>query len=96
MDDDHARFWIDQVSGQASMSLRLSNLTSIALNPRGARLGQRQQRTGDNRTGSSPFSGTAGGCKRKGDKFLGLSGRIHIDPLPANVTHLFHPLKIPT
>ena len=58
MDDDHARFWIDQVSGQASMSLRLSNLTSITLNPPGAgALGPRgNSELVMNRTGSSPFS----------------------------------------
>ncbi|MGB1475832.1 MAG: hypothetical protein ACPG73_06500 [Candidatus Poseidoniaceae archaeon] len=89
MDDDHARFWIDQVSGQASMSLRLSNLTSIVLNPpeEPGALGQRgNSELVMNRTGSSPFSVLLEDVSERDDKFLGLSGRIHIDPLPANVT----------
>lgn len=89
MDDDHARFWIDQVSGQASMSLRLSNLTSIVLNPpeEPGALGQRgNSELVMNRTGSSPFSVLLEDVSERSDKFLGLSGRIHLDPLPANVT----------
>ncbi len=89
MDDDHARFWIDQVSGQASMSLRLSNLTSIVLNPPedpGA-IGRRgNSELVMNRTGSSPFSVLLEDVSERSDKFLGLSGKIHLDPLPANVT----------
>ena len=89
MDDDHARFWIDQVSGQASMSLRLSNLTSIVLSPpeEPGALGQRgNSELVMNRTGSSPFSVLLEDVSERSDKFLGLSGRIHLDPLPANVT----------
>ena len=89
MDDDHARFWIDQVSGQASMSLRLSNLTSITLNPpeEPGALGSRgNSELVMNRTGSSPFSVLLEDVSERDDKFLGLSGRIHLDPLPANVT----------
>ena len=89
MDDDHARFWIDQVSGQASMSLRLSNLTSIVLNPpeEPGALGERgNSQLVMNRTGSSPFSVLLEDVSEREDKFLGLSGRIHLDPLPANVT----------
>ena len=89
MDDDHARFWIDQVSGQASMSLRLSNLTSIKLNPpeEPGALGPRgNSELVMNRTGSSPFSVLLEDVSERDDKFLGLSGRIHLDPLPANVT----------
>ena len=89
MDDDHARFWIDQVSGQASMSLRLSNLTSIVLNPpeEPGAIGRRgNSELVMNRTGSSPFSVLLEDVSERSDKFLGLSGRIHLDPLPANVT----------
>ena len=89
MDDDHARFWIDQVSGQASMSLRLSNLTSIVLNPpeEPGALGSRgNSELVMNRTGSSPFSVLLEDVSERSDKFLGLSGKIHLDPLPANVT----------
>ena len=89
MDDDHARFWIDQNIGEASMSMKLSNLTSVVLNPPedpGA-IG----RTGNselvmNRTGSAPFSVLIEDVSDRSDEFLGLSGRIYLDPLPANVT----------
>ena len=86
MDDDHARFWIDQVSGQASMSLRLSNLTSIVLNPpeEPGALGSRgNSELVMNRTGSSPFSVLLEDVSERSDKFLGLSGKIHLDPLPS-------------
>ena len=89
MDDDHARFWIDQISGQASMSLKLSNLTSIVLNPPqepGAVGPRGNSQLVMNRTGSSPFSVLLEDVSDRSDKFLGLSGRIHLDPLPANVT----------
>ena len=89
MDDDHARFWIDQNIGEASMSLKLSNLTSVVLNPpqEPGALGP----TGNselvmNRTGSAPFSVLLEDVSDRSDEFLGLSGRIHLDPLPANVT----------
>jgi hypothetical protein len=89
MDDDHARFWIDQNIGEASMSLKLSNLTSIVLNPpqEPGALGP----TGNselvmNRTGSAPFSVLLEDVSERSDEFLGLSGRIYLDPLPANVT----------
>lgn len=89
MDDDHARFWIDQNIGEASMSLKLSNLTSIVLNPpqEPGALGP----TGNselvmNRTGSAPFSVLLEDVSDRSDEFLGLSGRIYLDPLPANVT----------
>ena len=89
MDEDHARFWIDQNIGEASMSMKLSNLTSVVLNPPedpGA-IG----RTGNselvmNRTGSAPFSILLEDVSDRSDEFLGLSGRIYLDPLPANVT----------
>ncbi len=89
MNGDHARFWIDQVSGQASMSLKLSNLTSIVLNPpeESGALGPRgNSQLVMNRTGSSPFSVLLEDVSERSDEFLGLSGRIHLDPLPANVT----------
>tara|TARA_B100001287_G_scaffold97247_1_gene81724 strand:- start:1588 stop:6219 length:4632 start_codon:yes stop_codon:yes gene_type:complete len=88
MDDDHARFWIDQVAGEASMSLKLSNLTSIRLEPP-----QEPGATGErgnsklimNRSQSSAFSVLLEDVSDRSDEFLGLSGRIHIDPLPANL-----------
>jgi hypothetical protein len=89
MDDDHARFWIDQNSGEASMSLKLSNLTSIYLYPPdevGATGARGNSKLVMNRTGSSPFSVLLEDVSDREDKFLGLSGRIYLDPLPANAT----------
>ena len=93
MDGDHARFWLDQNSAEASMSLKLSNLTSIVLTPpdEPGALGPRgNSQLVMNRTGSSPFSVLLEDVSDREDKFLGLSGRVHLDPLPANVT-LFLP-----
>ncbi len=89
MDDDHARFWVDQNSGEASMSLKLSNLTSIVLNPpdEPGALGVRgNSQMVMNRSGSSPFSILLEDVSVREDKFLGLSGSMYLDPLPANVT----------
>ena len=89
MEEDHARFWIDQVQGEASMSLKLSNLTSIVLNPPqepGATGSRGNSQLVMNRTGSSPFSVLLEDVSDRSDEFLGLSGRIHLDPLPANLT----------
>ena len=89
MDEDHARFWIDQNLGEASMSLKLSNLTSIVLNPpqEPGALGPRgNSQLVMNRTGSAPFSVLLEDVSDRNDEFLGLSGRIYLDPLPANVT----------
>ncbi len=89
MDEDHARFWVDQNSGEASMSLKLSNLTSIILYPpdEPGALGERgNSRMVMNRSGSSPFSILLEDVSDREDKFLGLSGSMYLDPLPANVT----------
>ena len=89
MDEDHARFWINQNIGEASMSLKLSNLTSIVLNPpeeQGAKGERGNSKLVMNRTGSSPFSVLLEDVSDRNDEFLGLSGRIHLSPLPANLT----------
>ena len=89
MEEDHARFWINQNIGEASMSLKLSNLTSIVLNPPeevGAKGSRGNSQLVMNRTGSSPFSVLLEDVSEREDEFLGLSGRIHLDPLPANLT----------
>ena len=39
-----------------------------------------------NRTGSSPFSVLLDDVSERDDEYLGLNGRIYLDPLPANVT----------
>ena len=89
MDGDHARFWTDQNSGEASMSLKLSNLTSVVLYPpeeQGAEGPRGNSQMVMNRTGSSPFSVLLDDVSDRDDKFLGLTGRVYLDPLPANVT----------
>ena len=89
MDDDHARFWINQNTGEASMSLKLSDLTSIILYPPdeiGA-VGERgNSQLVMNRSDSSPFSVLLEDVSNRTDKFLGLSGMVYLDPLPANIT----------
>ena len=89
MDDDHARFWINQNEAEASMSFRLSNLTSVYLLPPeqpGAVGVAGNSRLVMNRTGSSPFSMLLEDVSDRDDKFLGLNGKIFLDPLPANAT----------
>ena len=89
MDDDHARFWIDQNSAEASMSLKLSDLTSIILYPPdepGAVGDRGNSRLVMNRSASSPFSVLLEDVSNRSDKFLGLSGKVYLDPLPANIT----------
>ncbi len=89
MDGDHARFWTDQNSGEASMSLKLSNLTSVVLYPpeeQGAEGPRGNSQLVMNRTGSSPFSVLLDDVSERDDEFLGLTGRVYLDPLPANVT----------
>jgi len=89
MDGDHARFWVDQNSGEASMSLKLSNLTSVILYPpdEPGALGPRgNSQMVMTRSGSSPFSVLLEDVSDREDKFLGLSGSMYLDPLPANIT----------
>jgi len=89
MSDDHARFWINQNEAEASMSFRLSNLTSVSLLPPeqpGATGIEGNSRLVMNRTGSSPFSILMEDISDREDEFLGLSGRVYLDPLPANAT----------
>ena len=89
MKGDHARFWTNQNTGEASMSMKLSNLTSVVLLPP-----QEVGADGEagnsilvmNRTGSSPFSVLLDDVSQRDDEYLGLNGRIYLDPLPANVT----------
>ena len=87
MDGDHARFLINQNEGEASMSFRLSNLTSVTLLPPeqpGAKSVAGNSKLIMNRTGSSPFSLLLEDVSDREDEFLGLSGRVYLDPLPAN------------
>ena len=71
------------------MSMKLSNLTSVVLLPP-----QEVGADGEagnsvmvmNRTGSSPFSVLLDDVSQRDDEYLGLNGRIYLDPLPANVT----------
>ena len=87
MDDDHARFLINQNEAEASMSFRLSNLTYVSLLPPeqpGAIGVAGNSRLQMNRTGSEPFSIFLQDDSVRQDEFLGLSGKVYIDPLPAN------------
>ena len=89
MNGDHARFWTNQNTGEASMSMKLSNLTSVILYPpqeEGASGEAGNSKMVMNRTGSSPFSVLLDDVSERDDEYLGLNGRIYLDPLPANVT----------
>ena len=89
MDGDHVRFFVDETTAEASMSLRISNITRVNLFPPdepGAR-----GRTGNSnfelvRTSSAPFNVILEDNSMRADEFLGLNGRAYFDPLPANLT----------
>ncbi len=89
MDDDHARFWVDQNAAEASMSLRISDLASVHLYPpanSSANGPDGNSLLVMNRTSSSPFSILLEDESNRTDKFLGLSGKAYLDPLPANIS----------
>jgi hypothetical protein len=88
MDGDHARFWVDQNSAEASMSLRISNLTNVQLFPPdepGANGPTGNSKLLMNRSQSSQFGILLEDLSVRDDEFLGMNGRIFLDPLPRNV-----------
>ncbi len=89
MDGDHARFWVDEDKGEASLSMRLSNITSIgrespenvnATGPEG------NSRVFFNRSSSSPFSVLYQDETPHSDEFLGMNGWVRLEPLPADIS----------
>ncbi|RPG76557.1 MAG: hypothetical protein CBE08_002270 [Euryarchaeota archaeon TMED248] len=89
MDGDHFRFWVDEDNSEASMSLQISDVLSLKrFSP------QVPNATGPEgnsqieliRTQSSPFHVLLEDQSNYEDSFLGMNGRIAIDPLPSNIT----------
>ena len=89
MEGDHLRFWVDENNAEASMSLKISNITRVNLFPPdepGASGLTGNSRFEMERIGSSPFSILLEDQSVRQDEFLGMSGRAHFEPLPANIT----------
>ena len=92
MDGDHFRFWVDQDNSEACMSLQISNVLSLKrFSP------QTPNATGPEgnsqiemiRTQSSPFRILLEDISNYDDDFVGMNGRIALDPLPSNLTLAF-------
>ena len=89
MDGDHARFWIDEDKGEASLSMRLSNITSIGrespedVNATGV---EGNSRVFFNRSSSSSFSVLYQDETLHSDEFLGMNGWVRLEPLPADIS----------
>ena len=89
MDGDHMRFWVNEDTAEASLSVQLSDITSIqrlsplvpgATGPEGNSLVELV------RGSSSPFSVSFEDQTNHADPFLGLNGQVYFDPLPANIS----------
>jgi hypothetical protein len=92
MDGDHFRFWVDQDNSEACMSLQISDILSFkryspqvpnATGPEG------NSKIELIRTKSSPFNILLEDVSNYEDEFLGMNGRIALDPLPSNITLAF-------
>jgi hypothetical protein len=89
MDGDHMRFWVNEDTVEASLSVQLSDITSIqrlsplvpgATGPEGNSLVELV------RGSSSLFSVSFEDETNHADPFLGLNGQVYFDPLPANIS----------
>ena len=89
MDGDHFRFWVDQDTAEASMSLKISNIISLtrlspqvpdAVGPEGNSEIQMV------RSQSSPFYIMFEDESEYDDEFLGMNGRAILQPLPSNIS----------
>ena len=92
MDGDHFRFWIDQDTAEASMSLKISDIISItrfspqvpdAVGPEG------NSQIEMVRSQSSPFYIMFEDESTYDDEFLGMNGRAILQPLPSNISVAF-------
>ncbi len=89
MDGDHVRFWVDEDSAQASLSLQLSDITSIQrLSPLvpGSTGPEGNSQVQLVRSSSSPFGVSFEDQSTHDDPFKGLNGKVYFDPLPANIS----------
>ena len=89
MDGDHFRFWIDQDTAEASMSLKISDIISItrfspqvpdAVGPEG------NSQIEMVRSQSSPFYIMFEDESQYEDQFLGMNGKAILQPLPSNIS----------
>ena len=89
MDGDHMRFWVDEDSAEASLSLKISDITSIQrlspLTP-GSTGPEGNSEVQLVRGSSSPFSVSFEDASTHANPFLGLNGQVYFDPLPANIS----------
>ena len=89
MDGDHFRFWVDETTGQASLSTAISDVTSLRrlspLSP-GSSGPEGNSRIELIRASSVPMNVLLEDDTDYEDSFKGMNGRIAIDPLPANIT----------
>ncbi|MEK9651006.1 MAG: hypothetical protein VW102_02285 [Poseidonia sp.] len=89
MDGDHLRFWVNEDTAEASLSVQLSDITSIQrLSPLvpGSTGPEGNSQVQLVRSGSSPFSVSFEDQTNHEDPFLGLNGLVYFDPLPANIS----------
>jgi hypothetical protein len=89
MDGDHFRFWIDQDTAEASMSLKISDIISLtrfspqvpdAVGPEG------NSQIEMIRSQSSPFYIMFEDESQYEDEFLGMNGKAILQPLPSNIS----------
>ena len=89
MDGDHFRFWVNQDTAEASMSLKISDIISLtrlspqipdAVGPEG------NSKIEMVRSQSSPFYIMFEDESQYDDEFLGMNGRAILQPLPSNIS----------
>ena len=89
MDGDHFRFWVNEDIGEASLSVAISEVTSIQrlspLEP-GSTGPEGNSRVEMTRAQSAPFNIMLEDETQYTDRFKGMNGRIAINPLPADIT----------
>ena len=92
MDGDHFRFFVNQDTSEASLSLKISDIISLkryspqvpdAVGPEGNSIIEMV------RSQSSPFYVLLEDESQYDDEFLGMNGRVMIDPLPSNISLAF-------
>lgn len=89
MDGDHVRFWVNEDTAEASLSVKLSDITEIQrLSPLvpGSTGPEGNSEVRLVRSTSSPFSVSFEDETQHSNSFLGLNGRVYFDPLPANIS----------
>ena len=89
MDGDHMRFWVNEDTAEASLSLKLSDITSIErLSPLvpGSSGPEGNSEVRLVRGSSSPFGVSFEDESTHENPFLGLNGQVYFDPLPANIS----------